>query len=396
MIRLDCSKLSNLKYNQATMRDQLYPFIKQEKREFILETEQVERRYTGFKKTYTVVVSSLYGMNGGKKFLIDQLDTGIVDTWNSLDRILLEIEPYLNDFKKYNWEEIKKPFIEYWQAKQEAYIKKQKNEGALTIWTPSGDYTLWRSAEFITNILLSKFIALRNNKLLITEDLEEGVEKRFTSLVLFPIQIYKKIEEIVEGKDTESIMVNKIIDTIISFSRSSEGRSENLLDPDYKDEIKFLTEGEQRELNALWIIYIEFEDQIKLNKSLSETEKHIQINKFYDSPNGKRLGSLNSRRSMGGTLTFQEKERRKQLRVIEISEEIEDILVSWGFSSEEVKKGLDYYQLLFTRESSSRWEKEKNYKEMIKKSNETTETSYKALQGIWKENVLKKKYLPLN
>jgi hypothetical protein len=149
-----------------------------------------------------------------------------------------------------------------------------------------------------------------------------------------------------------------------------------------------LSQDEESELKALWNIYSEKENVINVNKKISKMEKRIRFEEFFKSPQGVLLNELNSRRVYGGGLSFEEKEKRKRVRMRQIAEMIGDILVLWGFNYEETMKGVDYYHYLYEKKLLDRCEREKRFREVISKSRSEMESINQALNGNWDSNSL--------
>ena len=356
---------------------------------YFVSTKTLKRKSYGEKYEFEVVVLTLGGVRKKDKYKLFDIDSGKDDfNWGgALRDMLLMSKDAIEDFKSYRWEEIKKPVVDYWIRKQQVEIEDQKKRNAKTIWTPAGDYTLSIVAEFMSRVLLAKYITLRDRSILDVLKKENiGIERDFDKSALNPLKTYMDIEDIVNSKQNESDTSAKIVEYLASSNLSNFG--ERILDPDYDDDTPMLTHEEEIELGALWKIYSEEEKRIKENVRLSEIEKRIQMQEFYRSPQGKRLNDLNAGRVRGGKLSFEKKEEKKRIKKERIVEALENLLTSWGIDYQNTKKGIEYYEYLYQKELAKRWEQEKHFNLVLSKSKKEIEAVSEALEGSWNSNNL--------
>lgn len=340
---------------------------------------------------YQATVANLTEVREGREFLIAEIDSAKDDLWGgALGRILLDLKVLLNDSKNYEWREIKKPITSYWQSKQETAINKQKKQKAKTLWTPMGDYTLWKLAEFLTYVLDTKYELLKDDSLFsdFGRKGSSGFEKDFSELVLTPIQSKAEISSIASSRKPIDRQAKEVIDVLTKSKMSFLGPYEDIVDPEFEDYAPFLSNDEERELKALWKIHEEEKQEMEDSKKLSEAERRLKETEFWESPQGKRLNELNSRRVHGGTLTFGERERRKRQRVKEVNKEIENLLFSWEFDYETARQALDYFQYLFEKGANRRWQQEKELREMVDRAKAELGYVKEILQGNWDSNSL--------
>ncbi|MFZ5365709.1 MAG: hypothetical protein ACOZBZ_00265 [Patescibacteria group bacterium] len=364
---------------------------------FSVDVKVETRRYKGVLKKngveYKATVARLIEVREARKFMITELDSARDDVWGgALEKILLDLDlkPWLNDSKNYRWKEIREVIANYWHSKQKAAIAQQKKEKAKTIWIPSGDYTLWCLARFLTYVFDIKHELLKDESLFsdFRKKRLSDFEKNFTQLVLTPVQDKIEISLIVTSRKPIDCKAKDVIDVLANSKMSFLGPYEDILDPEFEDPASLLSDGEERELKALWKIYEEEKQQIETTRKLSEAERRIKEIEFWESPQGKRLNELNNRRVYGGTLAFEEKESKKRCRAKEISNEIENLLFSWEADYQLINQALDYYQYSFEHGSKKRWEQEKRLREI--KDRAKAELGYvkEILKGNWDTNSL--------
>lgn len=340
--------------------------------------------YKGKKERYLTLTT--YGSKSGKKYKVCDLDSGIDNLWGGVfDDILKKLQPLLNDSTSYKWKDIKNVVLDYWHSKQKASIKEQKRQKVKTIYTPAGDFTLWQVCKFLTYSLELKYKFLKNKSLF--ADLKKRKLKEFdmsfSRQVLQPIFEKNLISEIISSKSTDENRAIEIANIVIDSKIPTVGLFEDVVNPEYEDPAKLLSSEEERELNALWQLYEADEKRIKESGSLSDVERRLERSAFWESPQGKRLNLLNRRRVRGGTLTFEEKEIKKRKRTKEISEDLFNLLSSWGLEYGAITKGINYYQVKFEFATMERWKKEKEFRQMMDKGRLQLEYLKEIVEGKW-------------
>lgn len=352
---------------------------------FSVELATREKKiYKGKKEHYLTLTT--YGIKGGKKFKIYDLDSGIDNIWGGVfDNILRKLQPLLNDPASYKWKDIKDAVLDYWHSKQKASIREQKRQKAKTIYTPAGDFTLWQVCKFLTYSLDLKYKFLKNKSLF--SDLKKKKLKEFdvsfSRQVLQPIFEKNLISEIINSKSTDDDKAIEIVNIVVDSKIPTVGLFEDVVNPEYEDPAKLLSSEEERELNALWQLYEADEKRIKESGSLSDVEKRLEGSAFWESPQGKRLNLLNRRRVRGGTLTFEAKEIKKRKRTKEISEDLFNLLSSWGLEYGAITKGINHYQVKFEFATMERWKKEKEFRQMMDKGRLQLEYLKEIVGGKW-------------
>ncbi len=353
-------------------------------------TEEVEKEYIGSKDKYTATVTTLVGISGTEEYEIFSIHTDRMTFWDAKQtEILKQITEPLNDFESYRWEDIKKPLVDYWLNKQELSETRQKKQGAKTVRKPGGNYALWSFGILMSFVLLAKMAILDDDRIL--DELEkemEGFEADFTKLVLEPLKTFSEIKRIRDTESDHGQIPKKIVDVITAEGRNRSGLFQDILNPDFQAESKFLDRQEARELNSLFGLYDRIKEEIESDKKLNDIEKKSKVLEFWETPQGKRLNELNSRISHGGGLKFEEKEHLKHERILEISSDLEEVLRSWNLEDKYVRVGLQYYQDLYEKEVYSRYEKEKTFRQMIERSQAKLEDEKAILTGIWDDSSL--------
>lgn len=340
--------------------------------------------YKGKKERYLTLTT--YGLKGDKKFKVCDLDSGIDNLWGGVfDNILEKLHPLLNDATSYKWKDIKSVVLDYWHSKQETSIREQKRQKRKTIYTPAGDFTLWRVCSFLSYSLDLKYKFLKNDSLF--ADLKKkklkDFDKSFSRLVLQPIFEKKLILEVVDSNKSGEDKAKEMVDIIVNSKIHTAGPYEDVTNPEYKDPAKLLSSEEQRELNALWQLYEADKKRTEESISLSKIEKRLEGLAFWESPQGKRLNGLNRRRVHGGTLTFEKKEEKKRKRAKEISGGLFNLLSSWGLEYKAVLRGLDHYQVKFEFATMERWKKEKEFRQIMDKGKLQLEYLREVVEGKW-------------
>jgi len=326
-----------------------------------------------------------YGIKGARKYIACRLDSGIDNLWGiAFDNILRKIEPLLANTTSYKWKEIKNVILDYYHGKQKIAIKEQKRRKAKTIYTPAGDFTLWQICMFLSYSLDLKYKFLKNDSLFtnLRRKKIEGFDRSISQLILQPIFEKKLISKVISTNASDESKAKKIVNIIVDSKLNTTGLYEDVTSPEYKDPAKFLSRGEERELNALWQLY-EIDKKRIEESTLSSVEKRLEGLTFWESPQGKRLNGLNRRRVRGGTLTFEKKEIKKRKRAREISEDLFSLLSSWGLEHGAVIKGLDHYQVKFEFAVMERWKKEKEFRQIIGRGKLQLEYLKEIIEGKW-------------
>jgi len=332
------------------------------------------------------LVLTTYGLKGGKKHKISYLDSGIDNTWGGVfDNILKRLQPLLDDQESCKWSEVKKVITDYWHKKQESAIKEQKRKKAKTIYTPAGDYTLWQICEHLTYTLALKYNFLKKDSMLISlkKKQKRDFDNSLTRLVLMPISEKRKIFKTISSNKTSIEKSKNIIDIICDSKVHTTGIYEDIANPEYKDTTKLLSRAEQRELGALWRLYEDDKAKIEAKTSLSDVEQKLESKIFWESPQGKRLNKLNSRRVRGGSLSFEQKEKKIRKRANEISESLFNLLASWELGYEAVLKGLDQYQVRFEFATMERWKREREFRKTLDRGKLQLEYLKEIMEGKW-------------
>lgn len=338
------------------------------------------------KKIVVFLTLTVYGIKEDRKYVACRLDSGIDNFWGvAFDNILKKLEPLLADKKSYKWKEIKNVILDYYYGKQKASIKDQKRRNIKTIYTPAGDYTLWQICEFLSYSLDLKYKFLKNDSLfadLKKKNLEQ-FDKNISQLILLPIFEKKLISKAVNNKKSDEIKVKKIINVIVDSKLNTTSLYENITSPEYDDPSKPLSSMEEREINALWLLFETDKKKTEKIINLSDVEKRLERLAFWESPQGKRLSKLNSRRVHGGTLTFEEKETKKRKKAIKISESLYKLILSWEMKPEAIAKGINHYQFRFENATMERWKKHKKLQQLLNKGKLQFEYLKEIVEGKW-------------
>ena len=243
---------------------------------FVVETNDTKEKYFGSDETYDATVTTLYGITKSKqKIELRRIHTGYMSSWDDKQtQILKDITEALNDFAQYRWGDIKRPLMKYWKAKRNDYIAKQESQGVSNPWKLGGDSTLWRWGMFMSSVLVAKYHLLGSATLPKFKDTKDKFLSDFDALVLGPIYLFVKLEEIHEDESNLPSRTIKMVDEIVSFSKRQIGGYDNLLDPSYRSNENFLNLAQERELNALYTLYDDVKDDI------IQTLKKYEANKI--------------------------------------------------------------------------------------------------------------------
>lgn len=354
--------------------------------EFRVKVIDKKEKYAGSKDTYDATIASLVGVSkSGKEEVISQIHNGKLPHWDAEQtKILKKMAKPLNDFKSYSLEESVRPLVNYWDGIRRKSVAAQKRKGITNPWKPAGNYTLTTFEVFISNIMIAKFLCLKDVSILDLLDYgKDTFEKDIYHSILEPLDVYVRLNEIIESESDMKVATEKIVDEIIGISKKHRFSGYNLLDPYYPSNRGFITKEETRELNSLFGLYEKLEDRLKGDKRLNKIERRLKLIEFWDSPQGKRLNDLNSLRVHGGNMTFEEREQAKRDQLQKNMDFIRHILESWEIPEKYIKQGLQYYQDLYEEAVYERYVSEANHKDSIDSSRKQLEEYGEIFKGIW-------------
>ena len=336
---------------------------------------------------WTANIYSINEKRSNKWIMTSGLDTSEVDIWRGkLDDILKQILSLLNNKSDFKWKEIKKYIVDFWHQKQKHDKQEDIAAGGSGKWTSMMDLSLSQLMKFIAIIFGLKWEILKTLPLYLEDELKskDDFEKQISWMVFDEVIIKNKLQEMSQSSESLQKKTKDAVDYIIEHSKHLNYLHRmDLLDPHYDDEAPLLSFNEKDELNALFELYEEFNQEIDNDKSLSLDEKKLKKYDFWDTETGKRLNELNKRRVYGAGLSFKEKENRKRKVANKIVNDLGFLLIIWGLDFKECKK---YYFQLYVKESWKREKRELETRDLINKGESQTELMRQLIKGGWDSN----------
>ncbi len=369
------------------MEEFLQLFIKQSKyTSYRVDVVEKKEKYVGSEETYDATIATLWGISKlGGEDAIFRINSGKLPNWDDEQtEILRTIAKYLNDFSSYLLEESIEPLVQYWNAIRRKSIAVQKRKGVKNPWVPGGNFTLMSFEIFISHTMIAKFLHLKDISVLdFLDNGKDAFEKDIYRSILEPLDVYVRLDEIIESESDKKIATEKIIKEIIEVSKKHMFVRDSLLDPHFASTSRFITETETRELNSLFTLYEKLENKTQRDKKLDKIEKKLKLIEFWDSPQGKRLDHLNSLRVYGGDMTFEQREEAKRDQLQRYMDLIENILESWKIQDKYIIWGLQYYQDLYEESVYNRYVSDIEHKDYIDSSRKQIKEYGDILRGIW-------------
>jgi hypothetical protein len=376
------------------------PLIPYEKRPGLLQDVQVKSEIyvehtsipeAGFEEDLKQDVYVLTEIRDGRSIIVEAINIGYSDTWGgAMDLILKEILPALADKTQYRWDEIKKPIIDFWSQRNAQWQAADKAAGGPGTWTLESDFSLRRLMDFVAATLGSKYELLND----VPSDYEAAkkkapsFEQSITMMAFNEVIARDEIKKIMNLPGDEKQKARSIVDYIVKYVRATHRSGMDLLDPDYRDVASLLAREEKAELDGLFALYEKIEKEIEAKK-ISNDEKILEKNDFWETDTGKRLNALNSRRVQGGTMAFKDREEKKREVAHRISlRSIVPLLLSWGISWPAAQEGQKEYFALYTAAEWEREQREIEGRKMVKKGAERIESIRDAIRGGWDSNSL--------
>ena len=363
-----------------------YPYLEDYKIEFISE-EHSDAIIPDDK--WTANIYTIKQKRGGQWLDSLTIDTSKEDIWGGQLKVILDkILPNLNDKSDYKWDDIRQQIVELWHRKQQIDKKRDIAAGGSGQWTSMMDFTFGQLMKFIAKVYGLKFELLKNLPVDLALQLvsKDDLEQQMAHQAFDEVIVKNEIQKIIGLSLMVVEKAERAVDLIINYSSELpySGRND-LLNPLYNDKTPILSNYERMELKSLYIIFEEYQEQIKNNTYLSPDEKKLKKFDFWDTETGKRLEDLNSRQVHGATLSFIEQEKAKREIAVKISNDIMLVLVSWGLSA---KDGQQYYFNLYTKESWKREQKKLELDKFIQKGKSQTELMRTLITGGWDSNTL--------
>lgn len=294
--------------------------------------------------------------------------------WGKASYPLLQdlMEP-LNDKSEYAWEKIEGILLDYLRK-----TGKYKTH----------DYTFGNLTSFIGNVMRAKYE-------LINKDFEQYISsddvniKTIRSYVFSKVKIYSEIQKITTSKLRTEEKGIKIVNTIISYHDSFALPRFTLFEPFYYDESRPPYGIELDELYAMERRFDKEKQKIEEKYSNNQEMKKIKIDGLFETNYYKRIASCESRRVMGASLTFSQKEEKIREEARAIASKLVNILISWGITQLDIaQRCISHYWDLFEEKAWERQKQETEYKEFENKWKYDIQEMKRIQVGQWDSNTM--------
>jgi hypothetical protein len=309
----------------------------------------------------------------GRKNVSAVFDTYYHDMWGGRSvGVLREIVEPLNSKSDYEWKRIEEILVNF--------LKKEGKYGVF-------DYSLGCITSFIGEVYRAKWEITRKPLDEPTQT-EDHFVKDITFNVFSQPKIFREIENFIKSPHNIEEKGKAIIDIIAKQHRSFFWPY-TIIEPDYEEEIKPVYGIELLELYAMEKIFNRELKKIEIDYSTDAEKQRLLRDEFFSTAYYDRIESYERRRVHGGSLRFEEKEERKRIEARKISEELRNILLSWGVGNGNIlENSISYYWDLFEEKA---WERQKSELQDVKleeKWKTDLEQIKRTQLGQWDSNTL--------
>jgi len=316
----------------------------------------------------------LYEKRNGEYKATSIFSTKKHNMWGETSYPLLEdlLTP-LNNKSAYDWETIERILLDF--------LKKTGKYG-------SCDFTLGGLASFIGNVMRAKYELTKTDfdKYLISDD---TYLKTIRSYVFSQLKIYSEISKIAASEPVAEEKGRKIVQTIISNHDSFNLPKFTLFDPFYHDDSTPPYGIELDELYAMERKYEKEKKKIEAGYSTDKGKQRILLEELLETDYFKRIDACESRRVMGGTLTFSQQEDRIREEARGIASALLDLLLTWGINDTVLaRKCISVYWDIFEERAWERQQKEIELEKLRNKWKSDIQEIRNIQTGQWDSNTI--------
>jgi len=162
-----------------------------------------------------------------------------------------------------------------------------------------------------------------------------------------------------------------------------------LFEPFYDDESRPLYGIELDELYAMERRFDKEKKKIEEKYSNNNAMQKIEIGELFETDYYKKIKSCESRRVMGASLVFSQKEEKIREEARVIASELVNIIISWGIHHlDTARKSISHYWDLFEEKAWERQNKETEYKQSKNKWKDDIQDMKKIQDGQWDSNTM--------
>ncbi len=309
----------------------------------------------------------------GRRAVSAVFDTRYHDVWGGKSASLLkEIAEPLNSKSSYEWQRI--------EGILTGFLKKEGKWGVF-------DYSLGCITNFIGKVYQAKWQITRKPWDEPPEP-EDYFARDIALNVFSKLNIFRQIEIIISSAQNSEGKGKSIIDIIAKQHHSFFGPY-TIVEPDYEDEFRPVYGIELLELYAMEKIFHREIKKIKTDYAADPGKQKLLEDELFNTAYYERIASYESRRVHGASLDFEEKEERIRIEARQISEELRNILLSWGQGDEAVlDSSISYYWDLFEEKAWERQQEKLQEAKFEEKWKADLEDIKKTQSGQWDSNTL--------